>query len=112
MEHLDWLLKHLTLEEIYYLYTHPLNGIPGPPLQSSQPGSQIQSSQVIKEPKQITNTGNATVEYASVCPFNSENTAILVLYNDIFGLQDALGNFYKLLPRQIHAMSEPRWHRD
>lgn len=118
MEHLDWLLRQLTLEEIYYLYTHPYNGMvpsitPSQPTQpilpDSQPGSQIQSS--IKEPKQITNTGNATVEYASVCPFNSENTAILVLYNDVFGLHDAFGSFYKLLPNKIHAMSEPRWDR-
>lgn len=109
MEHLDWLLKNLTLDEINYLYTHPLNGVgySVPPIQIPP----HTDSPIGKEPKQITDNGLATVEYSSSCPFNSHNTAILILYNDVFALHDSKGALYKVLPDKIHAMSEPRWDK-
>lgn len=98
MDHIAWLRSKLTTEEINELTQ--IVTPPAMPLVNEGP-------QNIK----ITNTGNAIVEYASVCPFNSINTASLVLYNDKFGIHDVFGNLYSMLPGKIHASSEPRWDR-
>src|SRR2546429_24176 len=49
-------------------------------------------------------------EYSTVCPFNANNTLVLVLYRSYFELLDAnAGTSLKHLPLEIHARSCPRW---
>ena len=49
------------------------------------------------------------VEYSSVCPFNADNTRLLLIKRDHFGLYDGDGKFLKDLP--ISSSAEPRWSR-
>lgn len=63
-------------------------------------------------PKQITHStppGWTGVEYGSICPFNADNSRILLVRRDHFGLYDGSGTFLKDLT--IPASAEPRWSR-
>lgn len=49
-------------------------------------------------------------EYPTVCPFNQDDSLMLVLYRSYFALHDAhTFAFLKNLPFRIHAQSCPRW---
>lgn len=65
-------------------------------------------------PKQITKAnpdGYCVVEYASICPFNSDNSALLLIHEQgFFGLYYGTGQFYQIVP-EINSSSRPRWHR-
>lgn len=63
-------------------------------------------------PVQLTFTvppGWVGTEYGSVCPFNQDNSRILLIKQDHFGLYDGQGQFLRDLP--IGASQEPRWSR-
>ena len=62
--------------------------------------------------KQITHSINPEWvgnEYSSCCPFNCNNTRLLFIKRDHFGLYDGDGIFIDDLP--INASQEPRWDR-
>jgi hypothetical protein len=48
-------------------------------------------------------------EYSSICPFNSDNTRLLLIHVDHFELYDGDGNHLKSTP--LSPTSEPRWSR-
>jgi len=50
-------------------------------------------------------------EYATVAPFNQDNSRLILQHGSYFGLHDGAGNFIRLLPAAISASSEPRWSR-
>lgn len=49
-------------------------------------------------------------EYSSICPFNADNSRLLLVAHDHFALHDGDGGFIKDLA--IAASSEPRWDRE
>lgn len=53
-----------------------------------------------------------THEYATVSPFNIDNTRLLVQHFTYFALYDGNGNYLRDLPFEINSASEPRWSRD
>ncbi|MBI4638162.1 MAG: hypothetical protein HY727_17640 [Candidatus Rokubacteria bacterium] len=59
-------------------------------------------------------SGNLTLitnEYATMSPFNSDNSRILVQHQSYFALYDGNGNYLRDLPFDVTASSEPRWSR-
>lgn len=50
-------------------------------------------------------------EYASMSPFNSTNSKLLLQHQSFFALYDGSGNFIRNLPFEVNASSEPRWSR-
>ncbi len=59
-------------------------------------------------------TGTLTLitnEYATMSPFNSDNSMIVVQHRSYFALYDGNGNYLHDLPLEIVASSEPRWSR-
>src|SRR3989338_8875338 len=50
-------------------------------------------------------------EYATMTPFNSDNSLILLQHQSYFALYDGEGNYLRDLPFEINASSEPRWSR-
>src|SRR5712692_162345 len=48
-------------------------------------------------------------EYATMTPFNSDNSRMVVLHRSYFALYDGTGHFLNDLP--LDAASEPRWSR-
>lgn len=50
-------------------------------------------------------------EYATMSPFNSDNSRILIQHGSYFALYDGTGRFIKDLPFEIGPLSEPRWSR-
>lgn len=50
-------------------------------------------------------------EYSTCCPFNCDNTRLLLLHESYYGLYDGDGVFIRNLPFSINASSEPRWSR-
>lgn len=68
-------------------------------------------------PKRITDAraaglGSIGVEYSSMCPFNSDNTRLILMHSQGYvGLYDGEGKFIRVLAPPIAASSEPRWSR-
>lgn len=52
-----------------------------------------------------------TDEYATMTPFNHDNSRIILVHQSYFGLYDGSGSFIGSLPLEINALSEPRWSR-
>src|SRR6185436_1560676 len=50
-------------------------------------------------------------EYATMSPFNNDNTRLLLEHQSYFALYDGAGNYIRDLPFEIEDMSEPRWSR-
>lgn len=50
-------------------------------------------------------------EYATMSPFNSDHSWLILQHQSYFALYDGLANYVRDLPYQIHASSEPRWSR-
>jgi len=50
-------------------------------------------------------------EYATMSPFNSDNSRIILVHQSYFGLYDGSGTYLHDLPLEIGASSEPRWSR-
>jgi hypothetical protein len=50
-------------------------------------------------------------EYSTPCPFNSDNSLLLLVHESYFGLYDSNGLYLRDLPLEITASSEPRWSR-
>jgi len=53
----------------------------------------------------------ATNEYATMSPFNSDNSRIVVQHGSYFALYDGRGSYLRDLPFEVTAASEPRWSR-
>ncbi len=59
-------------------------------------------------------SGNLTLitnEYATMSPFNSDNSRILVQHQSYFAVYDGAGRYLRDLPFEVSAASEPRWSR-
>ena len=59
-------------------------------------------------------TGNLAFivnEYATMTPFNSDSSLILLQHQSYFALYDGDGDYLRDLPFEINASSEPRWSR-
>lgn len=57
---------------------------------------------------------SATVEYATICPFNSDSTRLLILHGSYFALYDSNGKYLNDLrygSSYVNASAEPRWSR-
>ena len=52
-----------------------------------------------------------TPEYATVSPFNMDDSLLLLLHHSYFALYDGQGGYLRDLPFEINASSEPRWSR-
>jgi hypothetical protein len=52
-----------------------------------------------------------TGEYSTPCPFNSDNSRLILVHESYFGLYSVAGDFWGNLPLEIAASSEPRWSR-
>ena len=52
-----------------------------------------------------------TPEYATVSPFNEDDSLLLLLHESYFALYDGQGRYLRDLPFEINASSEPRWSR-
>jgi hypothetical protein len=50
-------------------------------------------------------------EYATISPFNNDNTRLLLEHQSYLALYDGAGNYIRDLPFEIEVMSEPRWSR-
>ncbi len=50
-------------------------------------------------------------EYATMSPFNQDNSRLLLLHQSYFALYDGSGNYLRDLPLEINSRSEPRWSR-
>jgi hypothetical protein len=50
-------------------------------------------------------------EYATMTPFNSDNSKFILVHQSYFGLYDGDGTFLHSLPLAINSSSEPRWSR-
>jgi hypothetical protein len=57
------------------------------------------------------NLGMVTNEYATMSPFNSDNTRLILQHDSYFGLYDGNGAFIKDLPFVVNAGAEPRWSK-
>ena len=52
-----------------------------------------------------------TPEYATVSPFNMDDSLLLLQHHSYFALYDGQGGYLRDLPIEINASSEPRWSR-
>jgi hypothetical protein len=52
-----------------------------------------------------------TGEYSTPCPFNSDNSLLVLVHESYFGLYGSSGLYLRDLPLEITASSEPRWSR-
>lgn len=52
-----------------------------------------------------------TGEYSTPCPFNCDNSLLLLVHESYFGLYGSSGLYLRDLPLDITASSEPRWSR-
>ncbi len=52
-----------------------------------------------------------TPEYATVSPFNGDDSLLLLQHVSYFALYDGQGRYLRDLPFEINASSEPRWSR-
>ncbi len=52
-----------------------------------------------------------TDEYSTCCPFNSDNSRLILVHESYFGLYDGAGKYLKALPLEVNSSSEPRWSR-
>jgi hypothetical protein len=50
-------------------------------------------------------------EYATMSPFNSDNSRFILLHQSYFALYDGTGFYMFDLPLEINSSSEPRWSR-
>jgi hypothetical protein len=50
-------------------------------------------------------------EYATVSPFNSDRSRLILVHHSYFGLYDGDGHYLRDLPLDITSSSEPRWSR-
>lgn len=50
-------------------------------------------------------------EYATMSPFNQDNSKLLLMHQSYFALYDGSGNYIRDLPLEVHSGSEPRWSR-
>ena len=50
-------------------------------------------------------------EYATMSPFNSDNSRIILVHQSYFGLYDGTGFYIRDLPLEVSASTEPRWSR-
>jgi hypothetical protein len=50
-------------------------------------------------------------EYATMSPFNSDNSRLLLMHQSYFGLYDGSGRYFRDLPLDVESHSEPRWSR-
>ena len=50
-------------------------------------------------------------EYSTMSPFNPNNTLLLLIHVSYFALYDGSGHFLRDLPREVNALSQPRWSR-
>jgi hypothetical protein len=50
-------------------------------------------------------------EYSTPCPFNSDNSLLVLVHESYFGLYGSSGLYLRDLPLEITASSEPRWSR-
>ncbi len=50
-------------------------------------------------------------EYATVSPFNSDRSRLILVHHSYFGLYDGDGRYLRDLPLDITSSSEPRWSR-
>jgi len=57
------------------------------------------------------NLGMVTNEYATMSPFNKDNTRLILQNDSYFGLYDGSGTFIKALPFVVNAGAEPRWSK-
>jgi hypothetical protein len=53
----------------------------------------------------------ALVEYATMSPFNNNNTWLLLQNDSYYALYDVNGNYVKDVPPDMNASTEPRWSR-
>jgi hypothetical protein len=53
----------------------------------------------------------AVHEYATMSPFNSDDSRILVQHQSYFALYDGAGRYVRDLPFEVSPSSEPRWSR-
>ncbi len=51
-------------------------------------------------------------EYATMTPFNQDNSRLLLLHQSYFALYDGGGSYIRDLPLEIHSRTEPRWSRN
>lgn len=52
-----------------------------------------------------------THEYATMSPFNADNSRLLLVHLSYFALYDGQGRYLRSLPFSVNASSEPRWSR-
>jgi hypothetical protein len=57
------------------------------------------------------NLGMVTNEYATMSPFNKDNSRLILQHDSYTGLYDGNGTFLKDLPYVVNAGSEPRWSK-
>jgi hypothetical protein len=50
-------------------------------------------------------------EYATMSPFNNDNSRFVLVHQSYFGLYDGDGTYLYDLPLEINSSSEPRWSR-
>ena len=50
-------------------------------------------------------------EYASVTPYNNDNSRFILVHQSYFGLNDGAGFYLRDLPLEMNSSSEPRWSR-
>jgi len=55
--------------------------------------------------------GMVTNEYATMSPFNKDNTRLILQHDSYMGLYDGNGSFLKNLPFVVNAGAEPRWSK-
>lgn len=56
--------------------------------------------------------GSISVEYSNACPFNADNSRLLLQHaGGFFGLYDGAGKYVRLMERPVTHSSEPRWSR-
>jgi hypothetical protein len=53
----------------------------------------------------------AMVEYSTMCPFNEDDSLLLLLHQSYFALYGSSGRYLRDLPLEVNASSEPRWSR-
>jgi hypothetical protein len=52
-----------------------------------------------------------TDEYPTACPWNSDNSLLLLVHQSYFALYGSSGLYLRDLPMEINASSQPRWSR-
>ncbi len=95
----------------YYTFVPPS---PGSTYLDTNFGSTIKRISAAQNTASSLTGGNLSIitnEYATMSPFNIDNTFLILQHDSYFGLYDGNGTYLKDLPFVVNAGAEPRWSK-